>query len=643
MSDRPVPGSAAQGENSAALGESGVAQSESGVAQSEKPVALCASDVAQGESRVPGDRPLPEQSSAGIKTQLSRGIHLAILAVTVTIQFTLCLSGLIEHSARYQPLWLEITGFLLLAGVAAVTAAYLLTKRYIPPAARWTGIVLVLLAAGAAAVASPAGTHLDPAHWYFGLVGWYGVLLLFDLPLVHLTVFLIANLTLAAVKAAVSHVPDLETWASMAVSALSIYGFQLALGLVVHGVHRVAVRAGEAAAEEEHIRTEEAVAEHLHRDHQRRYVSLLGSTIPMLAGLGYGTLDPADPEVRRRSAHEAARMRRLFAENDNVSDRLVHELRAVIEVAERGGITVDFAARGRPRDLPQEVRRELIDPVSAVLAAAGRTDSTMRVTVVRTPDRVRVSAVGEIPEPPHMEIHIRTGRSERRGGRRPTVGGGGVARQTAVTVTAIDDHPVVLAGMKHWYATADPPITVVAAGPTPKSAWTPPGDAATVVVLDLQLQAGPPAYGELRRLVDAGRQVIVFTMRDDERTALTCLDIGAFTYLTKAEGEEHLVAATHAAADNRPYTPPALAGAFGTNTAADRPRLSLREEEVLIEWFQSESKELVAAKLGITPRTVNSYLDRIRIKYANVGREAKTKANLVARAIQDGLVGVDDL
>ncbi|MGW0828294.1 hypothetical protein [Streptomyces sp. NPDC002845] len=44
--------------------------------------------------------------------------------------------------------------------------------------------------------------------------------------------------------------------------------------------------------------------------------------------------------------------------------------------------------------------------------------------------------------------------------------------------------------------------------------------------------------------------------------------------------------------------PPALAGALGTNARADRPQLSAREENVLIEWFQSESKELVA-QLGV--------------------------------------------
>jgi DNA-binding CsgD family transcriptional regulator len=62
-----------------------------------------------------------------------------------------------------------------------------------------------------------------------------------------------------------------------------------------------------------------------------------------------------------------------------------------------------------------------------------------------------------------------------------------------------------------------------------------------------------------------------------------------------------------------------------------------------LEWFHCESKEMVARKLNLSIRTVNSYLDRVRIKYASVGRDAPTKAALVARAIQDGLVEVDEL
>jgi DNA-binding NarL/FixJ family response regulator len=211
------------------------------------------------------------------------------------------------------------------------------------------------------------------------------------------------------------------------------------------------------------------------------------------------------------------------------------------------------------------------------------------------------------------------------------------------TVVVVDDHPAINAGVRAWCAAAAPPITVVASGVDVGVAWLPPGDTADVVVLDLQLGVDGPAYGNLKRLVDAGRQVVVYTMREDREVVLACLDIGAFTYLTKAEGEDHLVAAIEAAAANKPYTPPALSGALGTDTRANRPRLAPREVDVLLQWFHCESKEMVARKLNLSVRTVNSYLDRVRIKYANVGRGAPTKAALVARAIQDGLVEVDEL
>ncbi|ALG14679.1 response regulator transcription factor [Kibdelosporangium phytohabitans] len=211
------------------------------------------------------------------------------------------------------------------------------------------------------------------------------------------------------------------------------------------------------------------------------------------------------------------------------------------------------------------------------------------------------------------------------------------------SIVVVDDHPAVIAGVKAWCQAADPPIEVLDSGPGVSVAWLNPGDRADVVVLDLQLDITGPAYGDLKRLVDAGRQVVVYTMREDRETALTCLDIGAFTYLTKAEGEDHLVAAIHAAASNTPYTPPALSGALGTDTRANRPNLTQRQIDVLLEWFHCESKEMVAQKLNLTVSTVNGYLDRVRVKYANVGREAPTKAALVARAIQDGIVRVDEL
>ncbi|WP_219091638.1 response regulator transcription factor [Streptomyces sp. JJ38] len=212
-----------------------------------------------------------------------------------------------------------------------------------------------------------------------------------------------------------------------------------------------------------------------------------------------------------------------------------------------------------------------------------------------------------------------------------------------VQVALVDAHPVVLAGIETWYAASGKPITVCAKGDDVSVALAGPGRAADVVVLDLHLSPGRFAYEELKTLVAQQRQVVVYAPQDSQTAAQTSLDLGAFTFLTKAEGERHLVSATLAAAGGAPYTSPALAATLGGDFPPRRPMLAPREAEVLLEWFQSDSKAEVAASLGISVRTVNTYLDRIRVKYGDAGRPARTKAHLVARAVQDGLVALDDL
>jgi DNA-binding CsgD family transcriptional regulator len=51
----------------------------------------------------------------------------------------------------------------------------------------------------------------------------------------------------------------------------------------------------------------------------------------------------------------------------------------------------------------------------------------------------------------------------------------------------------------------------------------------------------------------------------------------------------------------------------------------------------------VAKALFLSLGTVNTHLTRIRAKYTSVGRPAPTKAGLVARALQDGLVDISEL
>lgn len=220
-------------------------------------------------------------------------------------------------------------------------------------------------------------------------------------------------------------------------------------------------------------------------------------------------------------------------------------------------------------------------------------------------------------------------------------------RQTGdpVRVAVVDDHDVVHAGIEAWFAGSVPPVEVALAT-TDVRAVTPEGLSQAgidVVVLDLYVDGTRPDLATLRRLVTWGHRVVVFSMTTDPALMLACLDQGASAFLTKAEGREHLLAAVVAAADDRGYISPAAAGAMADDRGPRRPKLSPREREVLVSWFRTESKELVAAALHITAATVNTHLTRIRTKYAEVGRPAPTKAALIARALQDGIVTMDEL
>ncbi len=210
------------------------------------------------------------------------------------------------------------------------------------------------------------------------------------------------------------------------------------------------------------------------------------------------------------------------------------------------------------------------------------------------------------------------------------------------TVVIVDDHPAIIDGVRGWCVAADPPITVVASGKRAAVAFAGPGRTADVVVFDL-LYDGQPDFASLRRLVAEGRRIIVYSQDDSADMVLRCVDIGVATYLTKVEGDEHLVPAVHAIAAGGTYTGPMLSGVLAGDRRPDRPVLSDREREVLIAWFECESKQLVATKLHLSVKTVDTYIERVRMKYADSGRPATSKSALMVRALQDGIVDLTEL
>ncbi len=328
-----------------------------------------------------------------IRGQLLQGARLAALLISLVAQFTVSLGQLTAHQDVYGPAWAQTSAFICLAAVAATGGAYLLRGRRIPPRVRGWSVGAVLAVSATGAFTLPPERLAGPEDWVFGLIGWHALFLLADLRVRVLAVFLGAHVGLNTLAMFVLGSPTVAESTGMGLSTVSTCGFQFSVGvLLMHLLHDGAPAAGSAAAREEELRTRERIHEGMQRDHKERYRALTATTVPLLAGLGHGVLSPHDDDVRLRCGVEAARMRRLFAESDAVADPLLNELRACVEVAEHQGVTVSLAIRGRRKEVPVEVRRDLIDPVAVVL---GHTRTTARVTVVWTPRAVRVSVVGQ--------------------------------------------------------------------------------------------------------------------------------------------------------------------------------------------------------------------------------------------------------
>lgn len=214
--------------------------------------------------------------------------------------------------------------------------------------------------------------------------------------------------------------------------------------------------------------------------------------------------------------------------------------------------------------------------------------------------------------------------------------------QRVTTLAIIDGHDAIHAGIEAWCSDADPPISVVGAFDDPRK-FLMCCATADVALFELQFGDGPPCFDILGAVCRSDCRVIVYSRLTADEVILTSLDLGAVTYLVKHASRQHLIAAVQAARSPVPYVTPQMAIALRNACALGRTNLSRREREVLIAWLQAESKEIAAHLLCITPATVRTHLQRIREKYDAVGRRAPTKSALLARAIEDGLLGVADL
>lgn len=164
-----------------------------------------------------------------------------------------------------------------------------------------------------------------------------------------------------------------------------------------------------------------------------------------------------------------------------------------------------------------------------------------------------------------------------------------------------------------------------------------------VVVTDITMPLlnGVDAVRELRRLVPATR-VLVVTMHADPRLAAEALRAGAHGYVLKHSAGQELIQGVREAGAGRVYITPlisadVIAVLAGTEaSAADNPRLTSRQRQVLQLVAEGHSMKRVAALLKVSRRTAETHKYQLM---AQLG--VHSTAELVQYAFRTGVLSLE--
>ncbi|MFJ7768235.1 hypothetical protein ACIQ1J_07425 [Streptomyces sp. NPDC097107] len=335
-----------------------------------------------------------------VAVRYTRVISVVVVVIVVVWHFGYDSLILVRGWSRYEPAWAALTSWLVLSVVQLVGSVLLLRTALRGRLAPF--LTSVALLAGIVAVATyPRGAAISDLSWAANTVGWFGVLLLMQRPMRELVALLAC--TVAMTMAALGAHGELDTreaWSRLIAQSYTTAGIQLAFVLLTRELHHAArLTTGAARAQADRM-ARQAAEETRHAERRRRYRYLRDRIAPLLQDLAEGRAHPGDEGVRRSSAIEAARLRRLFAETEDAAHPLLHELRACADVAERRDVDVTFVCYGELPDVPVAARRQLTDGPLLALASA---KTVARVTVVVTAGEVTVSVVADAAAPaaPH--------------------------------------------------------------------------------------------------------------------------------------------------------------------------------------------------------------------------------------------------
>jgi len=193
-----------------------------------------------------------------------------------------------------------------------------------------------------------------------------------------------------------------------------------------------------------------------------------------------------------------------------------------------------------------------------------------------------------------------------------------------ITVVLVDDHAVVRAGLKAVLSTAKD-VKVIGEGSNGKDAISLAERLdPDVIVMDLSMgeMDGVEATKELKAK-DTRSKILILTMHAEDTYLVPLLEAGVSGYLVKSAADRELIDAVRAVAHGDVYMQPSAARALAQRIqrkaehADERTKFEKfteREQNVLRYVARGFSAPEIGEKLFISPKTVDTYKQRINEK-----------------------------
>ncbi|MFC5996222.1 response regulator [Pseudonocardia hispaniensis] len=200
-----------------------------------------------------------------------------------------------------------------------------------------------------------------------------------------------------------------------------------------------------------------------------------------------------------------------------------------------------------------------------------------------------------------------------------------------VRILLVDDHVHFRAGLRALLATA-PDLEVCGEAASGEEALAAVAvHQPDVVLLDLTMPGmGGVAAAERIVATSPHARVLVLSMSDDDESVFAALRAGARGYLLKGAGRTEILRSVRAVADGEAIFGPSVAARLGGYFAAPPaqpaappfPELTVREREVLDLVARHLTNPQIAARLGVSGKTVRNHVSNIFAKLQVADRAA---------------------